>query len=393
VTDRSPSSAPKSRQIELDFIRGIAILMVIDFHSPEHSLIFAPFRWLGFPHFGWAGVDIFFVLSGFLVGGLLIKEWKTRGSIDARQFLIRRILKIWPQYYVYLFIVLLTRHRTLHNLWGNLLNIQNYIGGIAHTWTLAVEEHAYLILVFLLAIAARRRVRMRYLFYLLVTLAAAILINRMTLTLLGFNTFTRTDTRVDGILYGVMLAILYHYTPEQFARLQRLVWLWLGVIAMTLAFFRFAPAQPWAAATNWFLADMSGVATLLLLYRHRIGKPRPALYRLVAFIGLYSYGIYLWHVSVLDPIKTVARRLPTHLAPVWDALAPFVLGILIGIVFTKLVEFPALKLRDTLFPRRVDSAVGIPAEIEAETGLEGQPESVSASPLTASVPAAQKTAP
>jgi peptidoglycan/LPS O-acetylase OafA/YrhL len=364
VTDRSPSSAPKSRQIELDFIRGIAILMVIDFHSPEHSLIFAPFRWLGFPHFGWAGVDIFFVLSGFLVGGLLIKEWKTRGSIDARQFLIRRILKIWPQYYVYLFIVLLTRHRTLHNLWGNLLNIQNYIGGIAHTWTLAVEEHAYLILVFLLAIAARRRVRMRYLFYLLVTLAAAILINRMTLTLLGFNTFTRTDTRVDGILYGVMLAILYHYTPEQFARLQRLVWLWLGVIAMTLAFFRFAPAQP-----------------------------RPALYRFVAFIGLYSYGIYLWHVSVLDPIKTVARRLPTHLAPVWDALAPFVLGILIGIVFTKLVEFPALKLRDTLFPRRVDSAVGIPAEIEAETGLEGQPESVSASPLTASVPAAQKTAP
>src|ERR1700712_3376898 len=107
---RVPGTTQKKREIELDFIRGIAILSVLDFHS-QHGILFYPFTRLGWQHFGWIGVDIFFVLSGFLVGGLLVKEWKLRGCIDSRQFLIRRIFKIWPQYYVYLLIILLTGHR------------------------------------------------------------------------------------------------------------------------------------------------------------------------------------------------------------------------------------------------------------------------------------------
>src|ERR1700722_13574336 len=119
---------PIRREMELDFLRGIAILMVMDFHAPI-SILLAPFRWLGFRNFGWAGVDVFFVLSGFLVGGLLIKEWKQSSRIDSRRFLIRRGFKIWPQYYVFLLAMLLTGHRGLRDLWGNLLNIQNYVGG------------------------------------------------------------------------------------------------------------------------------------------------------------------------------------------------------------------------------------------------------------------------
>jgi len=106
------------------------------------------------------------VLSGFLVGGLLVKEWKVKGNIDSKSFLIRRCFKIWPQYYFFLLLLIATRHRSIHQLWGNLLNIQNYVGGVAHTWSLAVGEHAYLLIVLVLAVAARRRTRMRTLFFL-----------------------------------------------------------------------------------------------------------------------------------------------------------------------------------------------------------------------------------
>ena len=132
-------------------------------------------------------------------------------------------------------------HRQLRNQWGNLLNIQNYTGGIAYTWTLAVEEHAYLLLVLILAIAARRGARVRQVFLLLASLAGAVLFNRIIETRFGINTFTHTDTRVDGILYGVLLVILYHFAPERLAKLQRLWPLWTAVLVLTLIYLRFTP--------------------------------------------------------------------------------------------------------------------------------------------------------
>lgn len=125
ILPRHLRSKPLHREIELDFIRGIAILIVVDFHtsgSPFRPL----FLWLGYSdHIGVLGVDIFFVLSGFLVGGLLMKEWKVRRGIDGKRFLIRRGFKIWPQYYFYLAVILLTgppgrrpplRSRTWHGI-------------------------------------------------------------------------------------------------------------------------------------------------------------------------------------------------------------------------------------------------------------------------------------
>ncbi len=345
-------------------MRGVAILMVIDFHSPM-GILFYPFRLMGFKHFGWAGVDVFFVLSGFLVGGLLVKEWKVRGRIDSKRFLIRRGFKIWPQYYFFILLMLVTSHRSLRQLWGNLLNIQNYVGGVAHTWSLGVEEHAYLLLVLCLAIAARRATRMRNLFFFLASVTACVIVLRMILAVHGVEVYGPTHTRIDGILEGVLLAILYHYAPETFRRLQDRRWLWLATLALVLVFFRVRPPTQWATSLSIDCANAMGVALLMLLYRHREGvRRRSPVYRLVAWLGLYSYGIYLWHLSVIEPLTRVVPHLPHWLGPVWLAIAPTLLGAMLGIFFTKLVEFPALKLRDRLFPRRVDSAVGIPAEVE-----------------------------
>jgi peptidoglycan/LPS O-acetylase OafA/YrhL len=353
---------PSRREIELDFIRGIAILLVIDFHS-QYGLLNSVLRPLGVPPLGWVGVDIFFVLSGFLVGGLLIKEWKVRGRINSSSFLIRRGFKIWPQYYAFLLILLATRHRSIHELWGNLLNIQNYVGGVAHTWSLAVEEHAYLVILLLLAVAARWKLRMRTLFAVLGFLVACIVATGVYLVFRHAEVFTPTHTRLGGILAGVMLAIVYHYRPEVFHRLQRYWWLWCAAIALALA-YAYVGRRSWNPACMIDLADLGGVALLMLLYRHTEGRKHNWLYRAVAWIGLYSYGIYLWHVSVDEPVMWVAQRLPESLRAIWFALSPAALGIAIGVLTTEAIEFPMLRLRERWFPRRVDSAVGTPAQQE-----------------------------
>jgi peptidoglycan/LPS O-acetylase OafA/YrhL len=367
---------PIRREIELDFIRGLAILLVLDFHAPRPILL-APFTWLGWARFGWVGVDVFFVLSGFLVGGLLVKEWKLSGRIDSRRFLIRRGFKIWPQYYVFIFVILITGHRGLQSVWGNLLNIQNYVGGVAHTWTLAVEEHAYLLLVAVSAFAAHRQAKMRTFFFTTAAVALSVIVWRFVLAARGGNVFTRTDTRIDGILYGLMLAMLYHYAPAQFRRLQSWIWVWVGVVLVALAYLRINSTAWWDSSLSYVCADAMGVALLLLLYRRREGRQRPAIYRFIAWIGLYSYGIYLWHVSVIAPVMSVSHRFPGWLGTLWITCAPALLGISLGVVATKAVEFPALALRDRLFPRRVDSAVGIPAEVEKEMNMETVPSSIS----------------
>lgn len=176
-----PAPVGSGREIELDFLRGLAILLVLDYHAPVRWMT-APFHWLGFPNFGWVGVDLFFVLSGFLVGGLLIKEWRTQGRVDSRRFLLRRSFKIWPQYYVFLAVMLVTGHRNWHELRGNLLNLQNYLGGVPHTWSLAVEEHAYLLLAFGLAWAARAQVRMRVLAMGIGVVCVVVVAGRLVLT-------------------------------------------------------------------------------------------------------------------------------------------------------------------------------------------------------------------
>lgn len=359
-------STPR-REIELDFIRGLAILMVVDFHSPS-AWLFRPFSLLGFEHFGWMGVDLFFVLSGFLVGGLLVKELKLRGRVDAYRFLIRRGLKIWPPYYVLLAIMLLTGHQSLRFLRGNLLNIQNYTGdGVKHTWSLAVEEHTYLILVLLMFLAARYTVRMRSLFLLLAITSAFTVLLRLTLFELGHPVYFETHTRIEAILYGVMLAMLYHYVPATFWRLQRQTWLWCTLIVLGLSFFRFHPAYRWTNSVLLDVANAISIATIMLLYRSgREERSHSFFYRAVAWVGLYSYGIYLWHVSIISPVQKLASRLPYGAGVVWLGVAPVAAAIVLGVFFTKLIEFPSLKIRDRLFPRRVDSPVGIPAETEAE---------------------------
>src|SRR6266571_2966218 len=144
-----------SRNPSLDVLRGIAVLLVIFRHYPVSKVA------LG----GWIGVDLFFVLSGFLISGLLFSDLTSNGSIALRRFYIRRGLKIYPAFYFFLAGTSLLWPVVLPHkfLLSEVFFLQSYLPHIwQHTWSLAVEEHFYFVLPLLL-LALNRGKRLHYL--------------------------------------------------------------------------------------------------------------------------------------------------------------------------------------------------------------------------------------
>src|ERR1700756_2291394 len=134
----------QGRRIELDFVRGIAILLACGWHFNQVQTGIAPLDWLLTPgrKAGWAGVDLFFVLSGFLIGGLLFSEFKHEHGFSPSRFLIRRAFKIWPVLYTFLLLqLILNQHPWESYFFQCLFHIQNYlVTPLSHLWSLAVEE-------------------------------------------------------------------------------------------------------------------------------------------------------------------------------------------------------------------------------------------------------------
>ena len=137
-----------SRAMELDCVRGLAILLAMGWHLHGQSgflpldLALAPGRLVG-----WAGVDLFFVLSGFLVGRLMLVELGETGRFDLRRFVLRRILRLWPVLYLYLAAQLLAGSKPAGSFfWQVMIHLQNYYPTpLAGLWSLAIEEHFYLV--------------------------------------------------------------------------------------------------------------------------------------------------------------------------------------------------------------------------------------------------------
>jgi peptidoglycan/LPS O-acetylase OafA/YrhL len=334
------------RQIELDFIRGIAIMLVLHFHFSSSDVFVYPFPELPLVNFGWAGVDLFFVLSGFLVGGLLCREWAETGSVDAMSFLKRRAFKIWPGYYALIAAYVVTRKQPLNTfLWGNLLNVQNYVGStISHSWSLAVEEHFYLVLSLAIWWCASRGVTTRTFLKTTMIVVVVVAIYRTFLAVNRKDFFFPTHTRMDALLLGVMLAVLFRFYRARFLELQAKTILWALVLAAAIVILFLFP-QFDKTGVQIVAADLGSVALIMLL--NKPGREHTGAYNLVARIGAYSYGIYLWHNSITTPVMAVLNRIgvPWLQYPVRVAAA-----ILFGVLMSKLIEAPFLRLREKMVP-------------------------------------------
>ncbi|HEY2881794.1 MAG TPA: acyltransferase, partial [Pirellulales bacterium] len=162
------------RIFSLDILRGMACMLVLVAHMPLNKGIDRSTPvWRFIEQFrlvGWLGVDLFFVLSGLLISGLLFKEIQASGTIQLKRFWLRRGMKIWPAYYIMFGVWVATSllYNWRHGLWPqlkvlasgivpNLIFIQNYMQELQwpHTWSIAVEEHFYLALPILLVVLVR----------------------------------------------------------------------------------------------------------------------------------------------------------------------------------------------------------------------------------------------
>jgi peptidoglycan/LPS O-acetylase OafA/YrhL len=143
----------------LDFLRTCAILLVFTGHAAGSLGSPAWFAKLPFAYYGWTGVDLFFVLSGILIGSQIWRELKTTGDIQIGRFLLRRGLRIWPLYFVFIILVgceVLFLGRDGSGLWADAAYVSNYfhcqVGG---SWSLSTEEQFYVLAPLSLALFSR----------------------------------------------------------------------------------------------------------------------------------------------------------------------------------------------------------------------------------------------
>jgi peptidoglycan/LPS O-acetylase OafA/YrhL len=325
---------------------------------------------------GWAGVDLFFVLSGFLISGLLFREHQQYRRIDFKQFIVRRGLKIYPGFYC---LIAATVGIAVLNKWNlpwkrifaEVFFVQNYFIGLwSHTWSLAIEEHFYLLLPLLLIALARinklNEDPFRLLPWLYVGLASVLLGLRLlsgwivSFDFVDVNTFCHrhlfpSHLRLDSLFLGVVLAYAYHYHPAALKDwvLRRQAFL-LGVAVMAvLPIFIWPLINTPYHYTVGFTLLAYGFAAILLLSVTK-GYPAGGFFgppvHWCAYIGAHSYSIYLWHLAVgMLATEAVLR----WRAPWWVEPLAFLAGsILVGIIMAKLIELPMLKVRDRFFPSR-----------------------------------------
>lgn len=389
-----PSSAPLvpgkpgKRSLQLDFLRGIAIIVVLFHHLridvPSMIIVGDFFAFLH--RVGWVGVDLFFVLSGFLVGGLLINELEKHGSLNPQRFLIRRGLKIYPLYYVffaYLFAMPLLKAAikggdlgaTFGELWTlywpNLFFLNGYLGSnpVGHTWTLAIEEHFYLILPFFLLLL-NRRFSMKQITLVCAAIFVPVVAYRAYVVLtpdMLVGKPKQTHFRIDALFLGVAVRGWLASWPAAFARLRdfRHLMVAVGVVLIVLPEYVSVPfLMSWGYALTMF-----GAAGILIGTYHMraadlgsMRAPGMKLVGMVCWVGTFSYSIYLWHVTVFRILERfVETRGLSDLASrsmwVWVlcAFTIFAVSVVVSAMISRIVEIPVLKFRDRFFPSRSSS--------------------------------------
>lgn len=359
---------------KLDILRALAVMLVLGRHWYPCPQGFNPVvRPLinAWEHCGWIGVDLFFVLSGFLISGLLFREHRTNGSIDLKRFLVRRAFKIYPAFYVYLafavaFMICSRGSCPPEVVISELLFVQNYFHYIfGHSWSLAVEEHFYMALPLLLLFLIKRCEKnesnpFRPLVWIVYGAASALLVFRIvTVWQVPYSDQTHlfpTHLRFDSLLFGVLLSYWHHYHPERLAavavRWHR--WLAAGGIALVLPSVWIPLEHPFMHTVGLTLLYVGfGMILLAVLYWPSSGASRlDPLWAAVARVGVYSYSIYLWHIPMREGVLITARMVTGGDALSYsEGLVIYVVGsVLLGIGMARLVEMRALKWRDRLFP-------------------------------------------
>lgn len=374
ISDSQPKKSSDRSKV-LDALRAVAILLVLGRHTEVSEV---------WTRIGWCGVDLFFVLSGFLISGLLFQEYKRFGDIRLKTFWFRRGLKIYPAFYFYTLVQTLAYLLMFSKLPGakspvhlfliDATFLSSYFGGVSgHAWSLAVEEHFYFVLPVFLVVLMKLRAKEEDPFASIPVVFLLIAVGSLWLRMLAtpahyddyYSYLLPTHLRMDGLFCGVMIGYLFHFKPQLLARVARWPLLIAGGMLLTPVYFmniEYWHMYTWGL-TSTFLGFGCIVAWAVHISFQRGFLALPV--DLLARIGFFSYSIYLWHWIIIYYLRPYVRsKCMTTGSPVawssametWQWLFCVALSIVVGIAMAVVVEQPVLRLRDRWFPSRTRPA-------------------------------------
>lgn len=284
----------------LDGVRAVAIMLVVGHHSPwGHSFPF---------NHGWVGVDVFFVLSGYLITTLLLREQERTGTVDLSQFYWRRFLRLMPVLWMWLGVLWCLGSEENSAIIATLLYVANFalILGFMSTsshmalcWSLAIEEQFYLAWPPIVKAVGPKRLLSLALWTIL-----AVMLWRVTLIANGVNGFpylnVRPDARMDTLLWGCAAALVER--RAWFPRVREAVvenqTLLLGGLLL-VGFLSFRMSELGGAYTGQLGFTITAMTTAGVILWMRscpgAGFTRLMGISFLALIGRLSYSIYLWH--------------------------------------------------------------------------------------------------
>jgi peptidoglycan/LPS O-acetylase OafA/YrhL len=340
---------------QLDAVRGVAILLVI-LHN--QSSLFPSLHLDRLFADGWMGVDLFFVLSGLLITGILVDTKTSEGYL--KNFYARRCLRIWPLYYsliVFMFVIVprLSSHdahvvfEKSSPWWAYPLFLQNFFvpsptnaaGPLAVTWSLAIEEQFYLVWPWVVRYCSPAQ--LRRLAIVVIGLSPAL---RLYLSFHDVNLYTNVFCRLDGLMAGALLALVVRSDVLLPSRFVRRAWMAL-VVAVPLAF------ATESVNARWIVFSLSAAASAafvyLALFSSQAWLQAALTNRFLGYTGTISFGLYLLHKIPFDMAKTFhVDRYPLVALPILLA-ACYALAALSW----NLLEKPFLSLKRYFEPRPI----------------------------------------
>jgi peptidoglycan/LPS O-acetylase OafA/YrhL len=340
---------------QLDAVRGMAILLVM-LHNiggkyPSFHLQYL-FR------NGWMGVDLFFVLSGFLITGILVDTKQSKGYF--KNFYVRRCLRIWPLYYSLLFFMFVLlpslRPSAAHSIfeksspwWAFPLFLQNFLipistnaaGPLGVTWSLAIEEQFYVVWPVVVRFCSRAQLLRLAIAELCISPAL-----RFYLSLHHFHLYTNVFCRLDGLMAGALLALIVRSETFVPSRLIQLAW-FSFFIATALAFVSEA------LHAEWIVFSLTAVASTALVYLSLFSSQKwlQVIFqnKFMVYTGIISYGLYLLHKIPIGIVESFRLDRYPYLALPLIILTAYALATLSW----NLLEKPFLRLKRYFEPEAV----------------------------------------
>ena len=368
-----PRFQDRQRQPGLDLLRALAIIVVVIYHAALFG-----FKLPGrVDRFGWIGVDLFFVLSGYLIGGQLLAPLARDHRINLGRFFARRALRIMPAYFAVLVIYFLLPSwreypEMSQPLWKFILSIQNVAlhGGTAfsHAWSLAVEDQFYLCLPFIL-LFVNRWPRSAIIIPCVIVFGGILLRTFLAwqnpaadfgVSFRGFQAwiYYPTWTRLDPLVFGVALAAIEKFRPQWWKGLMNCApWFWLPGVAL-IAFGLYLGEGDYlsVAAAIWqFPLIALGMAALLICAL----SPRLPFRRVAipgaAFIASIAYSAYLIQKLVMHVVGQFCFEHSIALTSVSALVLVEICVYAAATLLFLVIERPFLQLRHRFAPRRANS--------------------------------------